>query len=295
MRARALIAIVSCALMAAAAAPAGARLPDLPLGEGPVAGTGAVGVRAADAVTLSKPTPRWYTRRLHRRAVAAGPAGVPVPAGVRLPDNALSVSGIRPGSWMISPAWCTLNFVFGSDSGPLYIGTAGHCTKVGDEVTMVEAPGVLVKIGTTVKSRDNGVGDDFALIRIDKAMRDRVNPSMAVVGGPTGAREPAVGDAVFHVGHGALIGTGGTPRAGLVTYSGPGERKGRAFVWTGVAAPGDSGSGVRSIGGDAVGNLTHLLVDSSLLPGTVAGTTMKRIERIARVPLLTAAAVPDPL
>ena len=69
---------------------------------------------------------------------AASPAGSPTssqrawtprtaPPSPRRTDAPLPGEiGIRPGSWMIAPAGCTMNFVFGSP-GSYSIGTAGHC------------------------------------------------------------------------------------------------------------------------------------------------------------------------
>lgn len=247
------------------------------------------------AVELKGPVPRWYTPSLHARVVKAGRKGeaVPLPEGVQVPQSALLFTGIRPGSWMIFPAGCTLNFVFG---GGTQIGTAGHCASPGDEVTIVAAPGVLMNIGTVRFSRDNGIGDDFALIDIYPEMQQYVNPSMAYFGGPTGSQAPAIGDTVVHVGHGVVIGTGGTPRPGVVTYTGPGDTNdpAAAYGWDGAASPGDSGSPVRHLGGPAAGNLTHLVVGSEYLPAVIAGTTITRMEELAG-PVTTAPAVPDPL
>jgi hypothetical protein len=259
---------------------------------------GAVGSQVA-AVPLSSPTPAWYTSALHSAVVDAGARG----EGVALPDGAeadipasgLAFTGIRPGSWMLFPAGCTLNFVFGSP-GQYAIGTAGHCTSVGEEVSIVAAPGVLMNIGTTVKSVDNDVGDDFALISIRPEMQQHVRPSMAHFGGPTGAGDPQLGGVVQHSGHGLVLGTGGTPRAGVVVYRGPGENRGSdAFAWVGAATPGDSGSPVTLAGGSAAGNLTHLVVGGPYVPGDVAGTSISRILAIAGMPLATAPAVPNPL
>lgn len=244
-------------------------------------------------VELKAPTPEWYTPELHERVVAAGQRGetVPLPPAARDEvDVGLLFAGIRPGAWMIFPAWCTLNFVFGGDA---YVGTAGHCAEAGEEVTIVAAPGVLMNIGRTVTSIDNGVGDDFALIEISAEMREWVNPSMAVVAGPTGDTSPAFGDPILHVGHGVAIGTGGTPRAGIVTWLGEGDEAG-GYGWTGAASPGDSGSGVRTASGEAVGNLTHLIVGVPYAPADVAGTSIDRILQIAGS-VSTASLVPDPL
>lgn len=245
---------------------------------------------------LTTPKPDWYTDDLHAKVVAAGKKGesVPIPDGVDYPTSGLAFTGIRPGAWIIAPAGCTTNFVFGS-AGNYSIGTAGHCAEVGDEVTLIAAPGVLMNIGKTVKSVDNGIGNDFALIDIYPKMQQYVTPSMAYFGGPTSKGDPRFGDLVEHAGHGLVIGTGGTPRAGVVVYRGSGENGGDAFAWDGAAAPGDSGSSVREASGEAAGNLTHLVIGGKYLPGTVAGTSIDRMLRIAGKPLATAPNLPDPL
>jgi hypothetical protein len=228
--------------------------------------------------------------------VAAGRRGevVPVPERVDLPASGLLFTGIRPGAWIISPAGCTTNFVFGSRRN-YFIGTAGHCAKVGQQVTLIAAPGVLMNIGRTVKSVNRGIGNDFALIDVRPRMEKYVNPSMTYFGGPTRAGVPRVGNVVEHAGHGLVIGTGGTPRAGVVVYRGPGARgHGRAFAWAGAASPGDSGSAVRKANGAAVGNLTHLVVAGKYAPGDVAGTTISRMLKIAGHRLATAPNLPDP-
>ena len=154
----------------------------------PFASTAAAGPAERSAseeptyVELKAPKPDWYTQSLHDRVMAAAERGesVPVPEGVDYDASGLAFTGIRPGAWIIAPAGCTTNFVFGS-ARDYYIGTAGHCTSVGDEVTLVAAPGVLMNIGTTVKSVDRGIGNDFALIDVRPEMEQYVNPSMALL------------------------------------------------------------------------------------------------------------------
>lgn len=290
MRLKSLLVAALAAMMLLPTSFAGAKSPKLPDGAIP-RGDGTY------AVELKEEVPAWYTTALHNKVVAAGKKGqsVPIPAGVDLgvPTSGLAFTGIRPGSWILSPAGCTTNFVFGNST---QIGTAGHCANVGDEVTIVAAPGVLMNIGTVSLSRNNGIGDDFALINIYPAMRQYVNPSMAHWAGPTGAANPVVGDAVVHSGHGLIIGTGGTPRAGVVTYTGPGDsgNPNSAYGWDGAAAPGDSGSAVRNATGAAAGNLTHLVVGTDYLPAFIAGTTISRMQQLAG-PVSTASLVPDPL
>jgi hypothetical protein len=257
----------------------------------PSAGATASGPRY---VELKAAQPDWYTPQLHARVLAAAQRGegVPIPDGVDYDTSGLAFTGIRPGSWMIAPAGCTMNFVFGSASD-YYIGTAGHCASVGDEVTLVAAPGVLMNIGTTVRSVDNGIGNDFALVDVSPQMEQYLNPSMAHFGGPTGVGSPQPGDVVEHSGHGLVIGTGGTPRAGVVVYRGNGDG-GDAFAWVGAASPGDSGSAVRLADGQAAGDLTHLVVGGPYVPGDVAGTTIAKMLQIAGKPLATAPDGPDP-
>jgi hypothetical protein len=314
---------VSTGITSVSASPGGGEAPAiLPEDAVPIGG-------GRYAVELKGPQPDWYTDSLHRRVVAAGKRG----KTVALPESAdiqtsLLFAGIRPGAWMISPAGCTMNFVFGSATGNLprklspatagrqasrvqaiasgkraraasgaaYIGTAGHCTKVGDEVTLVAAPGVLMNIGRTVKSVNRGIGNDFALVKVRPQMVQFVNPSMAHVGGPTGAKAPVFGDPIVHTGHGVVIGTGGTPRPGVVTWEGADSgREVNGYGWDGAAIFGDSGSPVRHASGLAVGNLTHLVVAPNVLPAFIAGTNISRIRRIAGLPLATASLVPDPL
>jgi hypothetical protein len=286
------IALLSTALLLIAASP----LAPSPLAPSPAS------VPGVETRTLSAPEPDWYTDELHERVLAAADLGdgVAIPDGADVPASALAFTGIRPGSWMVSPAICTTNFVFGSapgsSGGSTYIGTAGHCTDVGDEVTVVAAPGVLMNIGTTVKSVDGGIGDDFALIEIRDEMVQHVTPSTAYYGGPTSTGDPQFGDLVAHAGHGLGVGTGGTPRAGLVVYRGAGDTsRSDAFAWDGVAAPGDSGSFVVDVDGfTAAGNLTHLVVGGPYVPGVIAGTSIDRMLQIAGQPLVTAPVGPDP-
>ncbi len=119
----------------------------------PVKGTSAAGLDPASvagsyrlpsggwAVPVRAKSPDWFTPQLQQR-VASGKRTV-APAGAVGPDVPLSgYVGIRPGSEMIFPYGCTMNFIFGSP-GRYSIGTAGHCVdKVGQPVTLLTiAPG----------------------------------------------------------------------------------------------------------------------------------------------------------
>jgi hypothetical protein len=242
---------------------------------------GAVPHGTGHAIPLEAARPAWFTADLARRVDAANGAPVAAPTDAPLPGEV----GIRPGSWMIAPAGCTMNFIFGSP-GSYSIGTAGHCGNVGEQVVLLTlAPGganpVLVEVGTVQKSVDGGIGNDFALVSIAPVLQSWVSPTIAVVAGPCGSYGGAGPEAVFHYGHGLAIGTGGTPRAGLaLTW------QANAFGWSGLAIFGDSGSAVRvNTGFQAAGDLTHLVVDTNWLPSYIAGTRMNRILQIAGKPL----------
>lgn len=254
------------------APPVGAPASDAELSSVP--GATAYGIGAA--IPLAAERPAWYTEELAARVAAADGAPVAAPEDAPLP----STVGIRPGAWMVEPAGCTMNFIFGSGSN-LAIGTAGHCTEPGETVVLLTlAPGaenpVLVEIGRTLKSVDGGVGNDFALVEIRPELHSWVNPTTALIGGPCGAYGGSGPEAVAHYGHGTGIGTGGTPRAGLAT-----TWQQRAYGWVGAAIFGDSGSPVRVTDLRAAGNLTHLVVDPGFLPSFIAGTRIGRMEEIA--------------
>jgi hypothetical protein len=242
---------------------------------------GAVPFGDGFALPLKAAQPSWYTDELAARVDAANGAPVAAPNDAPLPGEI----GIRPGSWMIAPSGCTMNFVFGSP-GSYSIGTAGHCGSAGEEVTLLTlAPGganpVLVEIGAISRSVDGGIGNDFAIVPIRAELQSWVSPTIAIVAGPCGSYTGSGPEPVFHYGHGLAIGTGGTPRAGLAL-----RWEADAFGWTGAAIFGDSGSAVRvNSGMQAAGDLTHLVVDSRWLPSYIAGTRMGRILQIAGQPL----------
>lgn len=246
-----------------------------------------------EAVPLSAPAPAWYTPALHAEVLASGAHGVALPYGVTVPTAAgIAFLGIRPGQFIIvgGGTLCSTNFVF--RNGANYaIGTAGHCGNVGDQVTMLALPRVLFNIGTVTKSVNGGPGNDFALISINPALNKLVSPSMAFWGGPKGVHPPGVPLLVKHIGWGAGIGAGGTPRVGV----------GRTWsngLWTfyGTIAPMDSGSGAIDGNWKAIGNITHILLDGGFIPPVFnAGTAMPRILAIAGLPLATCGPSPWPL
>jgi hypothetical protein len=207
--------------------------------------------------------PAWFDRRVARRqkpgTAQTAPVDAPLPGQV----------GIRPGSMMVSPYICTMNFIFRKGS-TLAIGTAGHCLKGGEPVTLLTlAPGgenpVLVTLGKVLLKRDAGVGRDYGLVEIPPSLHGFVFPTIAGVGGPCGVYAGGDPQPVAHYGHGLVGGTGGTPRAGMGIEAEqpkppllpPLEWNDKSYSWVGEISNGDSGSAVRIGQLPAVGNLTH--------------------------------------
>lgn len=231
---------------------------------------------------LKAPRPAWLTDELHAQVVAAGAQGVPVPAGADIPTSGLAFTGIRPGAWMLSPAGCTMNFVFGTP-GNYTIGTAGHCTlSPGDQVILVvvgplSPTPILVHVGNTISTTgDNGPGNDFALVSIFPALQSWVSPSMAHWGGPTRGYTGGAVTPLVHSGHGLVIGTGGTPRAALGLYYDVQTGRQTAY-WAGATMLGDSGSAIQTATGEAYANITHIVVNTAFPGADSAGTKLSRI------------------
>src|SRR4051795_4917697 len=219
--------------------------------------------------------------------------------------------GIRPGAWLLTVTpdevgWCSMAHVYGSP-GAYSVSTAGHCGKAGDYGTVIGVVGnktfegapipVLIDFGKYTRSTgDAGIGKDWALISVSSTWQNLVTPTMAFWGGPIGLfthvgqvvsgdltkgrvsanPDPVAVQQILHYGHGAGIGTGGTPRSGtgIAFFS-------NRFVFFGAITPGDSGSGSNVLTGDNVGDErealginTHIYVDASLRTGVgyLAGT-----------------------
>jgi hypothetical protein len=269
------------------------------------AAAGAGNAPRIGATPISTAGPAWYDLDYHRQVMAAGTQGARLPAAASAKAGApavpaavgLASQGIRPGTWLVTVttkpvgfAWCSANFVF--KSGSTYgLGTAGHCAArdalgAYPDVTAYVVPPVgsgrlpgFYHIGKFVLSHNNGIGDDFAMIQISPQYNAWMNPTMPVWGGPIGTytgRGPTV---VEHFGHGVVVGTGGTPRAGVAPVW-----TGNAFGWYGAGTPGDSGSGVRVVTGEAAGDFTHIVIwDPTLTftPGMLVGTRITKILQIA--------------
>ena len=185
-------------------------------------------------------------------------------------------------------AQCTANFVFFDANDDIYIGQAAHCAGLGaatetdgclaetlPEGTPVEVdgatqPGTLAYSSWVTMQEEGETNEntcaynDFALIKLDPADYDTVNPSVPFFGGPTAlGAASSLGDNVYTYGNSGL-------RFGLSTLS---PKEGYSIgqhadgwshdVYTVTpGVPGDSGSAVLSESGAALGTLSTV----ALLP-----------------------------
>ena len=199
---------------------------------------------------------------------------------------------ITPGVQMVTAgAQCTANFIFeDAAKGALYIGYAAHCAGAGGGATDTDGclapslptdgstkvdiegasqPGTLVysswetmqAVGET--DADTCSYNDFALVEIDPADHDTVNPSIPHWGGPTGLDTDGVpgGETVHSYGNSSLrLGIRAlSPKTGLsLGTTGGGWTHPTYTVTPGV--PGDSGSALLDAEGRAAGVLSTLAI-----------------------------------
>jgi hypothetical protein len=185
---------------------------------------------------------------------------IPVPTAAPLGTG--TCPGVRPGAVVESDKGvCTFNFLFTGSDGRRYMGTAGHCI-LGDSPTGGDAGEESWAPGEGPEARDgegNRIGEfayailedpkDFALVRLDEEVA--ANPAMCHFGGPTAINADQGSDPVVlhHFGQGLAIGSVLPARSALALGM---PNPDHVFA-TGVALPGDSGSGITSSDGRAVG------------------------------------------
>jgi hypothetical protein len=191
---------------------------------------------------------------------------IEVPAAA--PVGTSPCPGVRPGALVeTDKGACSFNFLFRGADGHRYIGTAGHCilgeSPVGGEDAgeRTWAPGA----GPVARdSEGSRIGEfayavlqdpkDFALIRLDPSVP--ASAQMCHFGGPTGtnADMPSTPTLLHHYGNGLLIGDVLPARSALAL----GMPDPDHVFATGVVVPGDSGSGIISSDGRAVGVVVAL-------------------------------------
>lgn len=207
----------------------------------------------------------------------------------------VATATITPGVQMYTDGGqCTANFVFTDRDGGVYVGYSAHCAGLGaptdtsgcgqDSVPIgtpvtFERGGSLLTSGTVlgrgtlaysswITMNEIGTTDpntcdynDFALVKVAGADRGKVNPSIPVLGGPTGINTAGTGagDQLYSYGNSSL-------RAGLsplspkygfsLGTSGDGWTHQLYSITPGV--PGDSGSAFLDAEGRAIGTLSTL-------------------------------------
>jgi hypothetical protein len=194
---------------------------------------------------------------------------IPVPAaGEATPVGVGTCPGVRPGGRVQTKVgFCTFDFLFKGPDGQRYMGTAGHCIlgtaepPPGQSSEMTWAPGT----GPEAQGADGKrIGEfayavledpkDFSLIRLDPGVE--ASPEMCHFGGPTGLNDDETPDLVELEYYGLGVGVGTVlPARSAVAVGLPSPDHVYAV---GLALPGDSGSGVISSDGRAVGVLVSV-------------------------------------
>lgn len=245
--------------------------------------------------TLSPVSAAPAARTLTLDGVECDLIGVPKAraGGPLVPVGTGSCPGVRPGALLETPTgFCTFNFLFNGSDGRRYMGTAGHCI-LGDgplaedagERTWARGTGPVVldgsgrRVGEFAYAVLQGARD-FALVRLDSGVS--ASPSMCYFGGPTGINTSTTNGPVVlhHFGNGLLIG-GALPARTHVTPTL--SNADSAFAY-GAAMLGDSGAGVISSDGRAVGVLVTIgvHVNGVLNHGVIGITRLKpQLDRAA--------------
>jgi hypothetical protein len=206
---------------------------------------------------------------------------IEVPAAA--PAGTGQCPGVRPGAVVNSDkGQCSFNFLFTGADGARYMGTAGHCI-LGDDPFGGDAGEQSWAAGSGPVARDsagNRIGEfsyailqdpkDFALIRLDPGVN--ASAQMCHFGGPTGTNDDrgAAVTVLHHFGNGIGVGDVLPARSALAI----GMPNPDHVYAQGAVVPGDSGSGIISADGRAVGVIVTTGVHSNSIGtgGVDAGT-----------------------
>lgn len=198
-------------------------------------------------------------------------------------------ASVRPGAVVETPTGsCTSNFVFTTpDNATVLVGVAAHCfaesPDAGDgcdadtgplepgvdaRVAGASKPGTLVYSSWWTMQDANETSDevcrynDFALVVLDDADRASVSPAVEAFGGPTGLASAGDASSLDKV---LFFGSSPTRPEGEATQANEGYLVGadgwRATMYAATpGVPGDSGSGVLTRDGQALGVLSTVIV-----------------------------------
>jgi hypothetical protein len=192
---------------------------------------------------------------------------------------------IHPGVMTYTDgAQCTANFVFQSGTD-VFIGQAAHCSGTGAatdtngcdsgslpigtpvEVDGASRPGTLA-YNSWIAMQSAGETDtetcdynDFALVKLDPADHDKVNPSVPFWGGPSGLGKSASGQTVYSYGNSSLrLGIEQLrPKYGKTVQKSAGGWSYSVYTVT-PGIPGDSGSAFLNASGQALGTLSTVAI-----------------------------------
>ena len=221
-------------------------------------------------------------------------AAVPLVAAQAPPAAAVptwapaATAAIHPGVQTFTDgAQCTANFVFFDGSNTVYIGQAAHCSGTGGatetngcdsgslplgtpvEVDGASQPGTMVynswlamqAAGET--DPDTCAFNDLALIRLNAADFNKVNPSIPFWGGPNGidTNGTASSETVYSYGNSSLRGgvTQLSPKQG-VSLGDDGNGWSHNVYTATPGIPGDSGSAFLNSSGAALGVLSTVQI-----------------------------------
>jgi hypothetical protein len=228
--------------------------------------------------------------KLRTRAAVAAAGSVAALAVIAAPALAWApadTAPIHPGVQTdTAGGQCTANFVF-ADGVSTYIGQAAHCSSTGAATDTDGCASASLPIGTPVTidgaSRpgtlaynswlamqaagetdpDTCADNDLALVRIDPADVDKVNPSIPVFGGPVGLNTSGTqaGDTVLTYGNSSLRGgiTQLSPKQGKSLGDDAGGWTHTVYTVT-PGIPGDSGSAFLDADGNALGVLSTVAI-----------------------------------
>lgn len=203
--------------------------------------------------------------------------------------------GVRPGAIVRSESGsCTFNFLFRGSDGIRYMGTAGHCILNSDgEISYRPGKGPVAS-----DAEGKRIGEfayailrkpkDFALVRLDPNVKAR--PKMCHFGGPTGMNKDTTSERVLLHYYGNGIGIGNLQvvyqpvlpaRSALARNL---EDPDQVFA-TGAAIFGDSGGGVISEDGRAVGALVAIGSFEGAIVITRLAPQLRRAERALDISL----------
>jgi hypothetical protein len=221
---------------------------------------------------IAVPAPSFAGKRTSGDVDVAGIAWAPA-----------ETASVHPGVQTFTDgSQCTSNFVFTDGAGAVYIGQSAHCAGTGGatetdgclagslplgtavEVDGASQPGTLAYSSwLTMQARSESDSstcghNDFALVKLDPADYDSVNPSIPSWGGPTSiGATTGFGDKVYSYGNSSLRfgATALSPKEGYSLGQDSNGWNHQVYTVT-PGIPGDSGSAFLSSDGAALGTLS---------------------------------------